>query len=297
MVLSKHPDAAQAHALMGALWLAKRDQTAAKRSFERALELDPASPEALTGLVVIDLSHKNPVAARARVEAFLARSPGAPAALLMAAKLYGLTEDRHRVEETLTRALRADPSNPQVYHLLGQIYVSQGRLPEAKKQFAEIVRLEPRSVAANTMLGWLSYAERDFVGAQTWWEKTIQIDSGAAAAANNLAWLYAERRGNLDVALQLAQTAKSKFPAQPEVNDTLGWVYCKKELNTQAIFYLQQSVEKDQTNPLYHYHLGVAYAQKGDDAKARRSLERALSIQKDFDGASEARKVLGSLVF
>ena len=125
----------------------------------------------------------------------------------------------------------------------------------------------------------------------------MQLDSGAAAAANNLAWIYAERGGNLDVALQLAQTAKGKYPSAPEVNDTLGWVYCKKNLNTQAIFYLEQSLEKDANNPVYLYHMGTAYAQKGEDAKARVFLERALKIKKDFDGAPEARKVLATLVY
>jgi tetratricopeptide (TPR) repeat protein len=297
ILISRYPTFAPGYVYRGALWLAKKDRTAARHSFERALQLDPVSPEALVGLVYIDLSNKNPGAARARIEAFLAKAPGAPAVLLMAAKVYAMTGNADRVEETLKRALRADASNPEIYDLLGRMYVSQKRLPEAKKQFAEIARLEPRSVAANTMLGWLSYAENDVAEAQKWWEKAIQIDSRSAAAANNLAWLYAEGRGNLDVALQLAQTARAKFPAQPEIIDTLGWVYYKKALYKQAIFYLQQCVEQDQSNPLYHYHLGKAYAEAGEDAKARRALERALSIQKDFDGAADARKTLALLVF
>jgi tetratricopeptide (TPR) repeat protein len=68
-------------------------------------------------------------------------------------------------------------------------------------------------------------------------------------------------------------------------------------LNTQAIFYLQQSLEKDPNNPVYLYHMGTAYAQKGEDAKARTFLENALKVRKDFEGASEARKVLATLVY
>ena len=47
-------------------------------------------------------------------------------------------------------------------------------------------------------------------------------------AANNLAFLYADEGGNLDLALQLAQTAKQHLPNSAEVDDTLGWVYYKK---------------------------------------------------------------------
>jgi putative PEP-CTERM system TPR-repeat lipoprotein len=296
-LLARAPNTAQAHALTGALWLAKKDQASATRSFGRALDLDPASAEALTGLISIDLAHKNPQMAIGRIERYLTLRPNAPGPLLIAARLYGLIGDQKRLESTLKRALNSDSSNPEIYDLLGQFYVSHGRLKDAEKQFTEIARLEPRSVAAATMLGWLSYANRNFSAAQEWWEKALRIDSGAAAAANNLAWFYAENGGNLDVALQLAQTAKGKYSGRPEVNDTLGWVYCKKNLNSQAIFYLRQSVEQDSNNPVYQYHLGTAYAQNGEDAKARRLLERALALRKDFEGAAEARKVLATLVY
>ena len=296
-LLARAPNTAQAHALTGALSLARKDQASATRSFDRALELDPASAEALTGLVSIDLAHKNATVAAGRIERYLARRPPGPGPLLIAARLYGLIGDEKHLESTLKRVLDADSSNPEIYDLLGRFYVSHGRLKDAEKQFTEIARLEPRSVGAATMLGWLAYADRNFSGAREWWEKAVRIDSGAAAAANNLAWFYAQNDGNLDVALQLAQTARGKYPSRPEVNDTLGWVYCKKHLNSQAIFYLQQSVDSDPNNPVYQYHLGTAYAQNGEDAKARRLLERALELRKDFEGASDARKVLATLVY
>ena len=78
------------------------------------------------------------------------------------------------------------------------------------------------------MMGLISYVQGNLDEAQQWWEKALQIDNYAAAAANNLAWLYAEGRGNLEVALQLAMIAKSKYPNLAEVNDTLGWSTTEK---------------------------------------------------------------------
>ena len=54
------------------------------------------------------------------------------------------------------------------------------------------------------------------------YSKALQIDPRAAVAANNLAWIDANSNGNLDVALQLAQTAKAQLPNRHEVDDTLG---------------------------------------------------------------------------
>ena len=61
------------------------------------------------------------------------------------------------------------------------------------------------------------------------YNRALQIDPRAAVAANNLAWIDANTEGaNLDVALQLAQTAKAQLPNQHEIDDTLGWIYYKK---------------------------------------------------------------------
>jgi Flp pilus assembly protein TadD len=131
--------------------------------------------------------------------------------------------------------------------------------------------------------------------AQAKFERVLQLDAEAPVAANNLAWLYVENDGNLDVALQLAQTAKRKLTDTPEVNDTLGFIYYKKNLPALAIPPLQLSVEKDPNNPLFHYHLGLAYAKAGNSTQARVSLSRALALKPDFNGAQEARTVLDSL--
>ena len=40
------------------------------------------------------------------------------------------------------------------------------------------------------------------------------------------------------------------------------------------------------------YHLGAAYAGKGDARKAAGTLEKALSLAKEFPGAEDAKKLL-----
>jgi tetratricopeptide (TPR) repeat protein len=131
--------------------------------------------------------------------------------------------------------------------------------------------------------------------AQKRYEAIVSTNQRAPVAANNLAWIYADNDGNLDVALQLAQAAKSQLPAIPEVNDTLGWVYYKKGLPALAIPPLQESVAKDPDNPIYRLHLGLAYARAGQKEKARTDLERAIQINPKFDGADVARQTLLAL--
>jgi len=74
----------------------------------------------------------------------------------------------------------------------------------------------------------------------------------------------------------------------------LGFIYYKKNLASLAISTLRASAAKDPVNPIYQYHLGLAYASSGDTAQARGSLTRALALKPDFDGADQARRLLSS---
>jgi tetratricopeptide (TPR) repeat protein len=114
-------------------------------------------------------------------------------------------------------------------------------------------------------------------------------------AANNLAYLYAEEGTNLDMALQLASTAKQGLPENPDVDDTLGWVYYKKDMASMAIRSFEESLKRRPDTAEVLYHLGLAHAKAGDEAKAREALERALKLNPQFPGNDVARQTLASV--
>ena len=77
--------------------------------------------------------------------------------------------------------------------------------------------------------------------------------------------------------------------------DTLGLVFYKKGLYDSAIAEFSDSLEKIPDNAIVHYHLGLAYYQKGDVHRARIALEKALSLNQNFDEADAARQILSKL--
>jgi len=112
--------------------------------------------------------------------------------------------------------------------------------------------------------------------------------------------VLAARGEQLDRALQLAQAAKAELPDVPAINDTLAYVYIRKQLGALAVPLLKQAIAKQASDkrpeePAYYYHLGLALAQTGDKAGAKQALERALNLKPDFDGADDARKALSTL--
>ncbi len=295
-LVNEYPTSTPVQTLLGRYYLEVGDKTAARTVFERSLKLAETN-EALTGLVTVDLASNNLQSARVRVDAALARSPDDPGTLLLAAKVYGLQGQTKKAEDTLLKVVTLAPDNPAPYALLGQLYLAQGRGPEAKSFFANLVKADPRAVGGHVMLGVLHYASGDRDAARVAWETALRINERTASAANNLAWLYVESGTDLDTAQQLAQSARNLMPDQPEINDTLGWVYYRKKQHTDAIQYLGRAVQHGADNPTFHFHLGMAYAQAGEDGRARTSLTKALELDPKFSEAEQARATLARLVY
>ena len=297
-LMVRYPAVSAVHSQAGLIYLAKGDRVAARRAFERAQALDGRSIEALSGLVSLDVKAGNVADARSRIDARLVETPENARVLMLAAGVYAVAGDPNSAERALRRAVETDPSNLQAYAMLGQLFVSEQKLEQAKAEFSALATRRPgtpSATAANTMVALILEAQNRRAEAQKQYEQILAASPRSVVAANNLAWMYAEQGSNLDVALGLAQTAVSEAPDEPAVNDTLGWVYYKKDLQRPAIAAFQRSVDKDRTNPLYHYHLGLAYAKDGDQANARQSLRKALALDPNFEGSSDARKALAAL--
>jgi tetratricopeptide (TPR) repeat protein len=289
------PASPQVHVLRGALSMMERNPKSAEQSFAKALEMQPGSHDALSGVLASRLAAGNVAGARAEAEAAVARTPTDAPTLVLAARTYRAAGQLDRAERVLRQAIETNPQQLDAYSMLGQIYIAQRRLNDALKEFDELSRRQSNPVSAHTVVGMLLQATNRRAEAKERYQKALAIDPNAAVAANNLAWLQAEDGGNLDVALRLAQTAKSRLPESPEVNDTLGYILYLKGLYSSAIDALRVSVARDPGNPTYQYRLGMAYAKNGNAALARESLNGALRINAAFDGAKEARATLLAL--
>jgi tetratricopeptide (TPR) repeat protein len=290
-----YPDAAPVLSLAGNLNLRKRDYAAARRSFEEAYKRDPSSIDTMSGLVGLDLAAGRPGDARVRVEAEVKKTPQRADLLLLAARTYAASGDLVKAEQALKQSITVDPSNLDSYAMLGQLYYQQGRLEDGRQEFEKLAQQQPKDVGAQTMLGIILNRQGRTDEAIRQYERLLKLEPQAGVAANNLAWIYAERKTDLDRALELGNAAKRALPDEPSVADTLGWVYYQKDLPWMALPFLRECAEKNPQSPVFHYHLGAAYLRAKDVPKAKVELERALNISATFSGADDARKMLETI--
>lgn len=294
-LVANYGDTAAVVVQQGILAALKKNTAAARKAFERALVIEPGTIEAIGGLVALDLAARDFAGAQTRVQKSLEINPRWSDLLLLAAGTSAAAKDFVAAERHLRQAIEVDPTLLQAYAMLGRLYLSQRKLDEAKAEFETMVRRQTRPVAALTMVGIIEQYQGNTKGARERFEQVLAIDSRAAIASNNLAWIYAESGESLDVALQMAQTAAASLPKSAEVLDTLGWIYYKKKLSSQAVATLSECIENDPKSPVYRYHLGLAYLQAGDQTRGRESLERALALSASFAGVEDARRTLAGL--
>ncbi len=276
---------------VGRIALGRRNYAAAQKAFERANAANPTGLEALATLSNLDARNNRLPQASARIASALKKRPQDPGLLVLSAQLDAAAGRIPAAEQTLRRVIEASPDHLPAYAALGQLYVRQKNLDAALHEFEELSTRRPRAVGPRTMVAMIHHARGRPQDARAAYHRVLELDSRAVVANNNLAYMYAEDNAELDIALQLAQTAKAASPDDPDVNDTLGWVFYKKGMATQAVGPLLQAIRTQPANPVYHYHLGLVYLQSGDRSKAKASLEHALSMGY-FAEAAAARKAL-----
>ena len=216
--------------------------------------------------------------------------------LALAGRTWAATGDQAKGEELLRRAIDADPSNFDAYSRLGALYFSQKKLDQAIAEFDKLAARQPNAVAPQTMAGLILQAQGKNDEARQRYERLVEMNPRAAVASNNLAWMYASRGEQLDRALQLAQAAKAEIPDHPEVNDTLGVRVPQEASAVAGHSAAQAGGGEGPWQSVVPLPPGARLRRRPATRRRRAlSLERALELKADFDGAEDARKVLETL--
>ena len=108
----KSPENPLTLSLRGAVLLEKKEMNGARKSLERALEINPAYYPAADSLAGMDLAEKKPDEARKRMEAVLAKDPKQTEALLALAELRRLAGgSADEVTALIGKAVAANPTD------------------------------------------------------------------------------------------------------------------------------------------------------------------------------------------
>jgi tetratricopeptide (TPR) repeat protein len=99
--------------------------------------------------------------------------------------------------------------------------------------------------------------------AEQFFRQALNLDPENAMTLNYLGYMWADKGIKLPDALKMIRKAVDLEPMNGAYLDSLGWVYFKMGEYELAEDNLRQAVNRDQTDPTVHMHLGDLYEKTG----------------------------------
>lgn len=274
-------------------WLHRPKEAAA--AYREAIRLQPDQGSAHLGLAMALASLGKTSEAAQEFERSATLFPGNPLPLTALGRLYASTGDLDRARAAFDRALAARADFEPALVDRGDVFMLRKDPERAAADYEKAVKLAPKNAmtqyklgAAYQMLGKLDAAEKQYRAA-------IGLDEKLAAAYNNLASLSAERKHNLDAALDWANRAVALQPDMAAFQDTLGSVRLARGEVDPAIAAFRKAAASTPKDANFYYGLGQALAQKGNKREAVEAFRTALSVNPGFAHSAEARKRIEEL--
>jgi tetratricopeptide (TPR) repeat protein len=294
-VLSRNPKSAAALLVQARARIAQGNQRQGEELLQQVLELEPDSLPALTSLLALQNEQGKTRETLARITRLSEQYPKKAGLHFLLGVAYFSLRDLDKAEDSVTRAVSLDAQTPAAYALLSSIDLARGSVEKAKKHLRKAIAANPDRVSNYLALKDLYEREQNWEEVKKLYEQARKIDPASPYLANDLAYYYLEHGGDVSEAVSLAQIAKQKMPESPVVSDTLGWAYYKSGRKEAAILQLKESVRLSPDNPVYRYHLGMAYRAAGEFDLARGEFRKALDGKRDFPYAVRARVALNQL--
>lgn len=245
---AKQPDKPYAANLRGRIQMARKDTQAARKSFERALAIDPAFFAATASLSALDMFEKKPAEAKRRFESLLETDPKNGQALLALANLTDLQgSSKAEVASLLKRAVEANPAevaprlqlmkvlvasndlksaqaaaqsavqalpeNAEMLSALGRIQQLSGELSQAKASYQKLILMQPNSPQPLIRLAEVQTVEKNYAAAEESLRKALIIKSDEIDAQAGLIVVFLKNQKH-SLALEVARSVQRQRPNQ-----------------------------------------------------------------------------------
>jgi tetratricopeptide (TPR) repeat protein len=278
---------------------AERDPAASRQALERGASLYPTRPVFVDLLITAEMRDGDTEQALARAQEAADRMPDAARIQMTLARTLlaaGRTDEAvQQVEivrerwpgqvgvaalylEVMARAGRSD----QAFQVLAQQHEAGGLSPQGRVLLAQVHVVRGEDAKAVELL-----------------RSAIADQPGMAAAQNDLAFLLARRGESLPEATELAQEARANRPDSPQIADTLGYVYLRRDLGEAALVQFDAATELSEPQSTgwatAQYHRGLALRMLGREEEAIVAIEQALASGAEFGQSQEAHQALVEL--
>ena len=257
-----------------ALRLLQRDYFGALTDLEELLKLDASDTSVLDMMMQAYEAQHSVSKGIERLRQIATANPNSALLQNMLGQWYRRSGNAIAARKAFEDSKSADPHFVPADLSLAEMDIRESRNEAARRRLDGIVSTNPANIPALLLSATADEQAGDFPAAIARYRAAVDIDRSNLIALNNLAYLLVPIDPN--EALKYAQQAAEIAPADPAVQDTLGWVYYRKGLPSTAVRYLKAAVDQEST-PRRQFHLGMSYLKMGDQAAGQKMVRAALS--------------------
>ena len=197
--------------------------------------------------------------------------------------LAGELADQDKADEGLSMAkalLNNSADDRVVWIALGQIDVRLRRWKDAEDCFNKAEPLTTKKEDRTYLLflrGELAERQKHYEPAERLFRQALDLDPANAMTLNYLGYMLTDKGMRLPEALKMIRKAVDLEPGNGAYLDSLGWVYFKMGEYELAENNLRQAVDRDQTDPTVHEHMGDLYEKTGRIRQAAEQWQLAVN--------------------
>lgn len=245
------------------------------------------SLEALYDLARIHFAAGDYHRSRNACRPLIAKAPDAAFSNLCMGQAFLVYRRATRAAEYVEKARAADPNEPEVHLVLGDLKRVEGDLAASEAEYREALRIRGRDPDAQFGLGQVYLIKLD---------TTAAAKAFRAALADSPDWPEAQYElGRLTTgaeAEQLLRRALESRPRWPEARLALGEAILQRGDVEQAEKLFREVLKANPNLPAAHARLGMALGARGDFANAELELKKGLhGLPNDADAAIALARV------
>lgn len=218
--IARNPNYAAAHYNIGTIYLNKQMLPEAKRSLERAVELDPLDADALTNLGAVAGQEKDYDTAYRYFEQALRVRPNHLLALQNLVMLDRWKGQLDKAQQALENAIAVDPNDGEFHFALGMLLASQNKFEEARRELDRAVQLRPSDPIALNNLGVVFLRLDKLPEARECFDRCIRMAPDYDRPFLNIASIY-QQQGNLQKAQDVLKGFLARHPDNAELSQAL----------------------------------------------------------------------------
>ncbi len=183
-VVEKEPGDVESWLVLGRLHKVAQHSIEAEKAFQKALDLDPESEEALTGLATVyaDLGESKKASELLRKVA--EKSPSLRT-LMALAGAYEQMRDYSLAAATLQQANKLSPGNEELLRALAQNLMLADKLEDALNIYKQLISEEPKDVQSQLRISQIYRQQRKFAEARAASDEAKKLDPASLEVLYN----------------------------------------------------------------------------------------------------------------